>query len=181
MYGLINIAIRDLITSRFGEQQWQEVLSRSEATDQDFICMRAGDDASTYALVGAASEVLGLTSSEVLQAFGQYWTEFTADQGYGPLLDSAGKTLPEFLQNLDQLHGRVGMTYPDLKPPEFSCTEVTDHSLTLHYRSIRTGLDDLVIGLLYGLGNRFHVDVKVEKLSSEQGDGQASQFHVSWT
>jgi len=120
MYGLINIAIRDLVTNQFGQSQWDAILAKADVSDEHFLRMKAGEDAATYALVGAATEVLGLTSSQILQAFGEYWTEFTAEEGYGELMDSAGSTLPEFLQNLDQLHTRVGMMYPDLKPPEFS-------------------------------------------------------------
>lgn len=181
MYGLINIAVRDLVVSQFGQSQWDEILLKSEVDESHFMRMKAGDDAATYALVGAASEVLGLTPSDILQAFGEYWTKFTAQEGYGELMDSAGSTLPEFLQNLDQLHVRVGMMYPELKPPEFSCEDVTDDSLVLHYRSDRPGLDDLVIGLIRGLGSRFEVDVQVRQLQRKEDGLDSSAFHVSWS
>jgi len=181
MYGLINIAIRDLVTNQFGQSQWDAILAKADVSDEHFLRMKAGEDAATYALVGAATEVLGLTSSQILQAFGEYWTEFTAAEGYGELMDSAGSTLPEFLQNLDQLHTRVGMMYPDLKPPEFSCEDVTDDSLRLHYRSERPGLDDLVIGLLRGLGKRFEVAVEVQQLAAKDDGADSSTFHVRWS
>jgi len=181
MYGLINIAIRDLVKSKFSEAQWDQIFKQAGATDADFVRMHSGDDAATYALVGAASDILGMPASEILQAFGEYWTEFTADEGYGPLMDAAGSTLPEFLGNLDQLHTRVGMMYPDLKPPSFICSEITEDSLMLHYKSERDGLDDLVIGLLRGLGRRFQVDVKVEQVSSKSDTGLESVFHVIWS
>jgi hypothetical protein len=180
MYGLINIAIRDLVISRFGQQKWDEILERSQVSESHFVRMKAGNDSATYDLVGAACAVLGLTASEILQAFGEYWTEFTAEEGYGELLDSAGATLPEFLQNLDQLHTRVGMLYPELRPPEFWCEDVADNSLVLRYRSERPGLDDLVIGLLRGLGRRFDLSVEIRQLSSKEGEGDSSAFHVSW-
>ena len=181
MYGLINIAIRDLVKSKFGEQQWRQILDQSGASEADFVRMRSGDDSATYALVGAASEVLGMPASEVLQAFGEYWTQFTAQEGYGSLMDAAGSTLPEFLENLDQLHTRVGMMYPDLKPPSFTCSEIKDNSLMLHYKSGRDGLDDLVIGLLRGLGTRFQVEVNVQQVSSKSDTGAASVFYVTWS
>jgi hypothetical protein len=181
MYGLINIAIRDLVIAQFGQAQWDTIQAKAEVRDEHFLRMKAGDDAATYALVGAATEVLGLTASQILQAFGEYWTEFTADEGYGQLMDSAGSTLPEFLQNLDDLHTRVGMMYPDLKPPEFSCEDITEDSLLLHYRSERAGLDDLVIGLLRGLGKRFEITVEVQQLTFKDDGGDSSTFHVSWS
>jgi len=180
MYGLINVAIRDLVKDKFGEDQWSEIVSKSGVTDEDFARMEPCEDAKTYALVGAASEVLGLPASEILQAFGEYWTVFTADEGYGPMMDAAGSTLPEFLMNLDNLHTRVGMMYPELRPPAFRCSEVSDNSLILHYQSEREGLDDLVIGLLRGLGTRFNIDVSVELKEAKTESTPESIFHVSW-
>ncbi|MDP7069955.1 MAG: heme NO-binding domain-containing protein [Phycisphaerales bacterium] len=180
MYGLINVAIRDLVHSRFGEAQWEEIIAISGVDESAFIRMSPNDDAITYALVGAASEVLNLPASDVLQAFGEYWTEFTAVAGYGEMMDSAGETLPEFLENLDILHTRVGTMYPDLRPPSFSCENVTDCSLDLHYRSVREGLDDLVIGLLRGLGKRFGVSVEIEQMAAKGRESHHSVFHVQW-
>ena len=181
MYGLINVAVRDLVTSRFGENAWNQILEKSQVDEMAFVRMGQNDDAVTYALIGAASEVLDLPASDILQAFGQYWTEFTAEEGYGHLLDSAGKTLPEFLQNLDQLHARVGTMYPDLKPPIFECSNITENSLDLYYRSERDGLDDLVIGLLKGLAVRFDNEVTIKQIATKSDSEPASVFHVNWT
>jgi hypothetical protein len=59
---------------------------------------------------------------------------YTANEGYGDLLTLAGDTLPTFLQNLDHLHTRVGLMFPELKPSSFWCTNVGEDSLQLHYR-----------------------------------------------
>ena len=180
MYGLINVAIRDLVTNRFGQESWDQITEKAQVDEMAFVRMGQNDDAVTYALIGAASEILDLPASDILQAFGQYWTEFTAEEGYGHLLDSAGKTLPEFLQNLDQLHARVGTMYPNLKPPIFECSNITENSLDLLYRSEREGLDDLVIGLLKGLGVRFNNEVTIEQMATKSESVEASMFHVSW-
>ncbi|MDG2094834.1 MAG: heme NO-binding domain-containing protein [Phycisphaerales bacterium] len=181
MYGLINVAIRDLVTNKFGQDSWNKIMEKAEVDEMAFVRMGQNDDAVTYSLIGAASEILDLPASDILQAFGQYWTEFTAEEGYGHLLDSAGKTLPEFLQNLDQLHARVGTMYPGLKPPIFECTNVTENSLDLTYRSEREGLDDLVIGLLKGLAVRFNNEVTIDQIAAKGESATASVFHVSWT
>ena len=77
------------------------------------------------------------------------------------MLKLAGDSFSEFLQNLDNLHARLGLSFPKLKPPAFHCTEVTDKSLRLHYRSEREGLAPMVIGLLNGLGKMFDTEVSV--------------------
>ncbi len=181
MYGLINVAIRDLVRGRFGDQAWEAIASKAGVDESNFIRMRPNEDAVTVALVGAASDVLDIPASGVLQAFGEYWTEFTGAEGYGDMMDAAGKTLPEFLQNLDNLHTRVGTMYPDLRPPSFRCSHVTEGALDLHYQSDREGLDDLVIGLIRGLGKRFAVDVVITQLTTKGVDSPESVFHVTWT
>lgn len=180
MYGLINVAVRDLVKTNFGDEAWESICLESGVTESAFIRMDQHDDAITFALVDAASVVLGISTSEVLQAFGEYWTKFTAEEGYGPLLDAAGDSLPELLQNLDAMHARIGTAFPNFDPPSFECLNVTEDSMDLHYRSVRDGLDDLVIGLIRGLGTRFAVNVTVEQTASK-GDGEDhSVFHVQW-
>ena len=180
MYGLINVAIRDLVTSQFGEDAWAGVLQKSGVDETAFIRMQENDDEITYALIGAVSEQLDLPPCQVMQSFGEYWTKFTADEGYGPLLDSAGATLPEFLQNLDELHTRVGTMYPGLKPPSFQCSNISEKSLDVHYRSEREGLEPLVVGLMQGVGKRFELLVKVEQTVLRSEDSPEAVFHVKW-
>jgi hypothetical protein len=68
---------------------------------------------------------------------------------------TGGRTLREFLLNLPDLHTRVALIFPELRPPEFACSEVTANSLRLHYRSTREGLTPFVVGLVEGLGGMF--------------------------
>jgi len=180
MYGLINVAVRDLVKSSFGDEAWASVCRESGVDESAFIRMDQHDDAITFALVDAAAAVLGISKCEVLQAFGEYWTKFTAEEGYGPLLEAAGNTLPELLQNLDEMHARIGTMFPNFNPPSFECLNVTENSMDLHYRSSREGLDDLVIGLLQGLGERFEVEVAVEQTASKGDDQDHSIFNVQW-
>jgi hypothetical protein len=161
MYGLVNKGIEDLIVSRFGEPCW-EAIKRQAGVDVDaFVSMEAYSDEVTYRLIGAASEVLGVPANSVIETFGEFWILFTAGEGYGPLLDMAGHDLASFIQRLDEMHTRVGVTLPKLQPPSFWCTDVATDSLRLHYHTQRTGLAPLVVGIIKGLGKRFgaHVDI----------------------
>ena len=181
MYGLINIAIKDLVTENYSSEAWERIRKKAGLPDTPIILMEQYEDSVTYDLVAAASEELGITPSQVLQAFGAYWTKYTAEKGYGPLMDSAGTTFPEFLRNLDLMHTRVGTMFPDFVPPSFKCENVTDNTLDLHYYSERDGLDDLVIGLLHGLADRFDLKLEIEQLKAKGAGSDHSVFHVCWT
>jgi hypothetical protein len=172
MYGMINKAIRDLVVSRFGEATWQQVRDKAGVADEVFINMVKYPDDATYRLVGAASEVLNTPASAILEAFGEYWTVYSAESGFGHLLDFAGNNLVDFLRNLDHMHTRVALSFPELEPPSFKVTDVTESSLRLHYYSKRDGLAPLAIGMVKGLGKRFSTPVKVtiEKLRADGHD-----------
>lgn len=169
MYGLINRAVRGLVTEQFGEDVWSRIRTRAGVEDDDFVSMNSYDDAVTYDLVAAASAELGAPAEAILEQFGGYWVRYTAVEGYGDLLASAGSDLVSFLSNLDQMHARVKLAFPDLRPPRFRVTDADDAGMRLHYFSDRPGLAPLVVGLVKGLAMRFGDEVTIE--SGRDGDG----------
>lgn len=177
---MVNKAVEDLVTSNFGAEKWLEIKERAQVKEDIFLSNESYPDSLTYDLVGAASAVLGLAVRDVLIAFGEHWVLHTARNGYGHILEANGRTLPEFLINLPSLHARIAMIYPDLQPPRFSCSDITDKSLMLHYISDRPGLTDFVIGILQGLGKMFNTPVVVQ-ISERKTDGADHDvFQVCW-
>lgn len=181
MYGLVNKAIEDLVISNYGEDRWQLIKQKAGVDIEVFISNEGYSDEITYQLVGAASEVLGVTVREVLIAFGEHWVMKTAMHGYGVMMRSGGTTLKEFLINLPNLHTRVQMIYPNLEPPRFECHDVTDTSMTLHYFTHRPGLTDFVVGIVQGLGKIYNTPTTIttEALKTEGADHDV--FAVNWT
>lgn len=167
MYGLVNKAIEGLVRQQFGDDAWARIKERAGWTGAHFVSMEAYDDSVTYKLVGAASEELKLPPAQILEAFGDYWTTYTIEVGYGDTLGLMGDTLEEFLDNLDALHARVGMTMPGLVPPSFSREEIGPDEWILHYSSEREGLAPMVTGLLKGLARRFDETVELETLETD--------------
>ena len=178
MYGLINQAIRGLVTEKFGEETWNRIRAEAGVEGEDFVAMESYDDAVTYDLVAAASKELDLPAETVLETFGEYWVEYVGQENYGEFMNAAGKTLPEFLENLDQMHARVMLSFSELTPPSFRVTDRTDDHLVLHYYSEREGLAPLVVGLVRGLGQRFETEVEIEHTRSKSEDGEHDQFDV---
>lgn len=180
MYGLVNKAIEDMVCDRFGEDTWEIIKQKAEVDIDIFLSMEAYPDDLTHRLVKAASVELGMSAAEILQAFGEYWVLYTAKQGYGEMMDMGGDNLPEFLQNLDNLHARVGLSFPQLKPPCFRCTDLQEDSLNLHYHSTRLGLAPMVIGLLKGLGDKFHTEIEITQTSSRDQGSEHDEFLIDF-
>lgn len=180
MYGLVNKAIHDMVCSQFGEDIWQQIQQKAEIETDAFLSMEGYPDDVTHRLVKAASAVLGLSAAEVMKAFGEFWVKYTAEEGYGELMDMSGDSLPEFLQNLDALHARVGVIFPKLQPPSFDCTENDEASLTLEYHTHRDGLAPMVVGLVKGLGNRFDAEVEVTQTQSKEDGADYDEFLIQY-
>jgi hypothetical protein len=72
------------------------------------------------------------------------------------------------------------MMFPDLKPPEFECSEAGPTAMRLHYRSSREGLAPFVVGLLYGLGEMFATTIEVSHERSVAGGADHDVFLINW-
>jgi hypothetical protein len=180
LYGIIHRAIEDLVVHRLGTAaQWQRIVATANARDA-FVSLQNYPDEVTLALVGATAEVLGLPLDEVQREFGENWVFFTLKEGYAELLRATGRDPFEFLQNLDELHTRVALSYsyPDLRAPSFECTDMTETSLLVHYRSERSGLAPMVRGLILGVGRLFDRELRVELVESHAGGDVHDVFRV---
>ncbi len=180
MYGLINRAIQDMVCEHHSSDVWEKIKAKANIEESRFLVLHSYPDDLTHRLVKAASEVLGLTCSEIMQAFGRYWVEYTGKAGYQELMEMAGDNLPDFLSNLDELHSRVGVQFPELKPPEFDCEQPDDQTIKLHYQSSREGLAPMVIGLVEGLGERFQQSVQVTHIEERQQGAEKDTFQISY-
>ena len=144
MYGMVNQAILEYICEVYGDDSRAAVLAAAGSETLQFESMTQYPDEVSYALIGAAAEFLGQPAEAILGKLGEYWVGFALRSDYGDLLRMAGQSLPEILQNLNQLHTRVGQAFADLKPPSFWCDEVTEKSLVLYYASERVGLEPIL-------------------------------------
>lgn len=181
MYGLVNKAIEDLVSSHYGEDRWQHIKQKAGVDIEVFISNEGYSDEITYKLVGAASEVLGLSVREVLIALGEHWVLKTATHGYGVMMRSGGATIKEFLINLPNFHTRLQMIYPHLEPPRFECQDVQDNSMRLHYFTHRPGLTDFVAGIVQGLGKLYKTAVTIEIIAMKTAGSDHDIFALNWT
>jgi len=180
MYGMVNRAAQELIESNYGQETWLRIkkLAGVDSEDVEFESMRQYPDQIAYAIVGAASKVLDVPATTVLENFGNFWIGFARRSGYEALMSPSGSNIFELLEGLDDMHTRLSMTFREFRPPSFHCTDSTSTSTRLHYVSERDGLTYFVVGLMKGLGEMFAtpVDVTIEAAKSEGADHDV--FHV---
>jgi hypothetical protein len=181
MYGMVNLALEELVIQRAGRGLWQQIKLDADVHIELFARNQGYPDEITYALVGAASKRLNLQPNELLKEFGVHWILHTAEHGYSDLMAAGGNTLKDFLLNLPNLHTRISLLFPHLKPPEFRCSDVTEHTMSLHYVSPRSGLTAFLEGLLLGLGQRFQTPIQVQCIARRDEGAEHDIFHLDWS
>ncbi len=171
MYGMVNRAVKGLVVDSAGTAAWEEICAKAGLTTTDFNDTVVYDDAVTFDLVAAASDVLATPAEEILEGFGRHWILFTGREGWGPLFDIAGDDLRTFVGGLDALHARVQASMPNCRMPSFAVQSADDASLVVEYRSERDGLAPMVVGLLKGLAEYFDEPWSVTH-SGRHGDAE---------
>lgn len=180
MYGIVNKSIEDLVIANFGKEKWDIIHQKSGVDIDFFLSNEVYDDDVTFKIATAVGEVMNMTLSEVLIAFGQWWVMRTTKEKYPGLMESGGNNLRDFLINLPNFHNRVMLIYPKLTPPEFKVSDIAEKSLNLHYYSKREGLQDFVKGIIQGLGNVYETPVELELLESRDEGSSHEVFKIKW-
>lgn len=162
MYGLVNQGLQDFVTRAGGDDLWRQICASVGVDVGVFMGMKTYPDALTYLLVEASGKAMGLPVDEVLREFGRHWILYTARRGYGAIFDTMGRTLVDFLSNLDMMHARLSLSMPELLPPSFVCESFDDGSIRIEYRSDRDGLAPMVVGLLGGLCEMYGQEMIVD-------------------
>lgn len=170
MYGMVNEGIRTFIETHHGSDTWTAICQQAGVQQAEFERMANYDDAVTYDLVGAICAHTGMPAAKVLEVFGTYWVEFAGQSSFGKLLTVTGKDFVERVEGLDDMHERILVSMPHLKPPSFDIEQTGDTTYQLHYYSERDGLAPMVIGLLHGLAAQTGEKISV-KMDASKMDG----------
>jgi hypothetical protein len=178
MYGLVNQGVQDLVVQLGGDDAWAKIKQRAGVEVEAFVGMEVYPDDITERLVLAASATFGLSPAEVLRTFGKHWILYTGRKGYGAVFETMGRTLPEFLGNLDAMHARLSLSMPRLEPPSFACEQLETGGLRLEYWTHRVGLTPMVVGLVEGLAEMFHIVVHVTQTVSKDDGADHDEFLI---
>lgn len=178
MYGLVNRAIEQLVLAARGPDGWRRVRERAGVALEGFVAVQSYPDEVTFRLVQAVATELQMTQAQVLEAFGEYWILYTAEQGYGELMRAGGQDMVGFLGALNDMHGRIESTFHNLAVPYFEIAPLPDGRFDLLYESQRDGLAPMVVGLLRGLARRFGQAIEIEHVQHRAPGRPQDRFHL---
>lgn len=184
MYGWINAAFERLFVDKFGLEAWHAIKEKAKISisdDRFFHTVYYTDD-SSYAIVGAASEYLKLSASEILRLFGQYFVHYLATHKLDHVLIST-KSWRSWLRDIHEVHWSITTKFPIGSLPELWTVsnekDPTNDSVILYYRSRRRGgLGDVVCGVCIEIAKfYFNRDITMELIDSQQFE---EVFQCSW-
>jgi len=178
MYGMIHRAARSFAIEQLGEAFWAGFSQQNGLTDAAFITAESYPDDMTFGLVAGLSEASGIPQPALLEAFGVYWIDFARQGPYASVMAMGGGTLPEFIGNLNRMHGGLALAMPGSRMPGFQLLADTPEHLQLNYLSERQGLETFVLGLLRGLCGMFGVEADVR--CGPPGPGGGVMFEIRY-
>ena len=172
MYGLVKQGLEHMVCERHGEGVWSDIKRDAGIDIEMFIGMHVYPDEMVFSLLRSTSKILGVPLPALLRSFGAYWLTFTAHAGHDHLLDMAGSSLAEFLENLDTVHSVLVEGFPEMKAPTFTYDQVSPTEFDLHYHSERRGFAPMVMGLVSALAARFGdaIEIAHERAVDEHHD-----------
>ncbi len=168
MYGMVNNAFRQYVIDREGEQAWNDIVAKAGLKTPEFGAMTAYDDGVTLSIVAAMVAQSGRDIGELLRDVGKSWVGFAKTTSFAGLLAMAGRDFETLVGNLNDMHAKIKVSLPTIRPPVFDCRRREDGLLEITYQSEREGLFPFVEGILEGLADNFgeRVDiVEFEQLS----------------
>jgi hypothetical protein len=164
MYGLVNEGIRELVVSLAGAEMWASMCEEVGVEPEGFEPLCPYHDSLTYNLVSLAASKLNMSVDTLLKAYGTYWVTYTAEQGYGEIMNLFGSDFRTCLTNLNRMHAHMGAMMPALHPPRFNVEASSAGELIVHYFSHRPGLAPMVEGLLEGLAEKFGETISIRHI-----------------
>ncbi|XP_051782585.1 guanylate cyclase soluble subunit beta-2 [Erpetoichthys calabaricus] len=162
-YGFINTCLKSLVVEKFGEETWEKLRMQAEVQDT-FMTYEVYEDAITLRLVQESCKMLNVSAEAVLKLFGEFFFSFCKMSGYDRMLRTLGRSLMEFIENLDALHSYLALSYQEMNAPSFRVERTADGEMLLHYYSDRRGLYHIVPGIIEAVAKDFfssEVDMKV--------------------
>ena len=122
----------------------------------------------------------GLDAGSILEMFGEQFLLWCQESGYSKTLRLLGRSLQDFLTNLDALHDHLSIIYPQMDAPSFRCTGGFKKSeFLLHYYSDRPGLESIVMGIVKSVAREYYnTEVEMRLLVEKGPDSDHSIFSI---
>jgi len=179
MLGIVFTELMDMIEADFSIDMVDDILEDTGfKTDGAYCSVGAYDHKELVGLVVALSKRTGISSDNLVQAFGKRLASRFA-QRY-PMFFEGITDIFDFLKTVDgRIHVEVKKLYPDAELPKFVVRDIDSTSVAMEYRSSRS-FENLARGLIEGMSEYFQQPVTITmEAKIEAGGGKFTVFTIS--
>ncbi len=167
MKGVVVLALKEMVSERFGKDKWEKALAKAGIDKEPSILPASNvDDKIVLAVVNSLCKVLDISLAQAADAFGDYWVNVYSQRIYRAYYIGV-ETAKNFLLKMDSIHVASTKDFTDATPPRFEYEWKNDKTLIMKYKSKR-GLIDFMVGLIKGVGKFYKEDLKVTKLGDDK-------------
>ena len=178
MKGIVFTEFLEMVESKFSSELADSIIERAELPSGGaYTTVGTYDHSEMIKLVSCLSQETGVSTAELMRAFGLYMFErfHVLFPQYFTGIDSSF----HFLERIDDyIHVEVRKLYPEAELPSFDCDTSQAGRLRLTYRSVRP-FAALAEGLIRGCIAHFREDADVEVEDLSNGAGTAARFVIT--
>jgi hypothetical protein len=161
MHGIIFSELRKYVDTKLGAGSWNTLLTKSGLGPKIYLPIQDYPDSDVVALVNTASEVTGLSSTDILEDFGQFIAPSLLGM-YRTLVQPEWKTL-DLLEHTERtIHSVVRARNPGAKPAELQAERRAPDVVDLTYRSQRR-LCSVARGIMRGIAQHYGEEIAIEE------------------
>ncbi|OON22753.1 adenylate/guanylate cyclase catalytic domain protein [Opisthorchis viverrini] len=171
MYGLLLEGLKQYLTKSYGEELWWDAFQ--EVCGKQKVIQTHGVYPESWLprVVTAVSQLTDIPEEDIYFEYGYFFTNFLSLMGYEKLLSVIGDGFPQFMNELDDLHHHLQMSYPRIRAPAFVVSAMTNTTMEVIYCSKRDYYPQFVRGQLTAIAMLlFNLDVEVELIGREKED-----------
>ncbi|MDP9182864.1 MAG: heme NO-binding domain-containing protein [Actinomycetota bacterium] len=160
MKGVIFNLAEEVVSARFGDASWDQVLDTA-GLDGAFTSLGNYPDSDLVSLVSAASTLLDVRADEVIRMIGSGALPLLAER-YPAFFTPHISTRPFLLTLNEVIHAEVRKLYPNADVPEFEFDTSDDTWLAMRYTSHRQ-LCALAEGFVMGAAAHYGEEAVIEQ------------------
>jgi hypothetical protein len=176
--GIVFNLLETVVVREHGDEVW-ELLLEQAGLDGVYTSIGSYDDRELVALVGVASEHLGVGSEEVIRWFGRSALPLLAD--HYPQLFTPHRNTRSFLLTLNSIiHPEVRKLYPGAVTPEFEFDASSPEVLVMGYESPRK-LCAFAEGLIHGAADHYGERAFIDQPACMRRGDQRCQLQIRFT
>lgn len=165
MHGMICKSLEGYVENTHGPEAWRAVRSSAGLPPSGFEPLLSYDDALFLAMQDAASEVLALPATTLMEDVGTWICTHPPLEPVRRLFRFSGSTFLDLLLSLDEIDARARMAVPELELPSFRLAQVGEGEFEVQSTWTVPGAGGLLSGALRAMADEYGALAIIEIVS----------------